>query len=69
MDIHEAKAYLNQSVQLSWLDRRGHEVSDCVLVLDVSFVPLYGPCFITTNGDIRLDRITACELVAERAAS
>lgn len=69
MHIQEAKAFANQRVQLTWLDRRGEEVSDQVDVYEVNFVPLYGPCLITNVGEIRLDRVQACSASTVRAAS
>ncbi len=69
MGIGEARRFVNQSVKLSWFDRKGDEVSDTVQVLDVGFVPLYGPCLITSRGDIRLDRIRSCEPWSNRAAA
>jgi len=69
MDIHEAKAFANQRVQLTWLDRRGDANSDQVDIYEVNFVPLYGPCLITNVGEIRLDRVQACTALATRIAS
>jgi hypothetical protein len=68
MNIHEAKAYKNRRVGLTWLDRKGQPVSQVVDVYDVNFVPFYGPCMITDAGEIRLDRIQSCE-PAERIAA
>lgn len=68
MEITKAKDYVNQSVQLSWTDRKGHLVSESVFVYEVNFVPFYGPCFITSHGDIRLDRVIDCFARAAEAA-
>jgi hypothetical protein len=70
MEIQEAKEYVNRRVELSWLDRRGETITDEVDVYEVTFVPLYGPCMITSAGEIRLDRVQACvETVPLRIAS
>ncbi len=68
MDITEAKAYANRKVTLGWKDRNGEVVSEVVHVLEVNFVPFYGPCFVTSNGDIRLDRVVSCVAVEVKAA-
>lgn len=61
MDINEAKSYANRSVVLGWTDRNGDVVNERVFVFEVNFVPFYGPCFVTSNGDIRLDRVVHCQ--------
>jgi hypothetical protein len=67
MQIQEAKAFVNSRIKLRWMDRKGEEIEEVVDLYDVTFVPLYGPCMITTAGEIRLDRIVACEKVAKAA--
>lgn len=62
MTILEAKSYIGAEVELSWLDRKGEEVHAVTRVYSADFVPLYGPCLITDAGEVRLDRIVACEL-------
>lgn len=69
MHIQEAKTFANQRVQLTWVDRRGDSYSDVVDVFEVNFVPLYGPCMITSAGEIRLDRIQSCHVAAASIAS
>lgn len=69
MEIQEAKTFANQRVHLTWVDRRGAEITDLVDVYEVNFVPLYGPCMITSAGEIRLDRVRACALLAASIAS
>lgn len=69
MLISEAKSFVGQMVSLVWRDRKGNEVSKEAEVYDVGFVPLYGPCLITDQGEIRLDRVVECQpLVFQRAA-
>lgn len=68
MGIHEAKRFLNSNVRLTWTNRKGDEISDSVFVYEVGFVPLYGPCLVTSKGEIRLDRIHGCELIEASAA-
>ena len=69
IQIQEAKAFVNERVQLTWLDRKGEPHSELVDVYEVNFVPLYGPCMITNVGEIRLDRVETCELREKRIAS
>lgn len=57
MLINEAKTLVGKIVDLTFLDRFEAEVTHEVEVYDVTFVPLYGPCAITCQGEIRLDRI------------
>lgn len=68
MDITKARSYINHSVELSWTDRNGDVVSETVHVFDVNFVPFYGPCLLTSHGDIRLDRVVEVELEVRKAA-
>ncbi|MBI5708083.1 MAG: hypothetical protein HZC36_13965 [Armatimonadetes bacterium] len=68
MDIGEAKQFANTSVELIWADRNGRDIADTVFVFDVEFLPLYGPCLITSQGEIRLDRVIQCQLAAKIAA-
>lgn len=68
MDIIEAKEFEGQTVLMNWTDRNGDAVSDEVFVIEVNFVPFYGPCFITSAGDIRLDRVIDCQAVQRRSA-
>lgn len=63
MQIQEAKAFIEHRVELEWTDRKGETLKDTVVIYEVNFVPLYGPCMITSVGEIRLDRILNCELV------
>lgn len=60
MEIAEARSYINRTVELIWLDRKGQELREIVQVLDVGFLPLYGPCLITSVGEIRLERVKDC---------
>jgi hypothetical protein len=62
MEISEAKNFKNQQVDLTWKDRLSNVTSDTAYVFDVTFVPLYGPCMLSSVGDISLDRITDCQL-------
>lgn len=68
MEIGEAKSFANQTVDLTWTDRKGQEVTDVVHVFDVEFLPLYGPCLVTSEGEIRLDRVCSCAAHARVAA-
>lgn len=57
MTINEAKSFVGSQLKVSWTGRKGDEMSDTVYVMNVGFVPLYGPCLITDIGEISLDRI------------
>lgn len=62
MEISEARAFHNKSVQLTWTDRNGTAQTKPAHIFEVAFIPLYGPCLVTTEGDIRLDRVVDCVL-------
>ena len=66
MTISEAKTYIGQEVALCWNDRKGEPVEAVTHIYSADFVPLYGPCLITDAGEIRLDRVVSCELLAQR---
>ncbi len=57
MLISEAKTLIGQVVLLTISDRAGRESNKMAEIFDVGFVPLYGPCVITDQGEFRLDRI------------
>jgi hypothetical protein len=65
MTISEAKSYIGSEVHLTWRDRKGADIHASTRVYSADFVPLYGPCLITDAGEIRLDRVVACELAAQ----
>lgn len=62
MEISEARLFTDKTVDLTWHDRLGNELTAITPVFEVTFVPLYGPSLITGAGDIRLDRIVSCSL-------
>lgn len=66
MTISEAKSYIGHEVELCWRDRKGEEICQATRVYSADFVPLYGPCLITDAGEIRLDRIVGCQMLAQR---
>jgi len=57
MLISDARKFVGQTVEVTYVDRRQLEIVEVAEVFDVNFVPLYGPCLITDVGDIRLDRV------------
>jgi hypothetical protein len=67
MDISEARAFQNTTVELTWNDRTGTPLTKYAHIFEVAFIPLYGPCLVTTEGDIRLDRVVSCELRLAKA--
>ena len=69
MDTQEIKKYIGQAIRLTWLDRKGEATTKDVFLFNVGFVPLYGPCLVCDEGEIRCDRVTAWEaLELTRAA-
>lgn len=69
MSIQEAKSFVGCPLRVSWTGRKGDEQSETVHVVQVGFVPLYGPCLITDIGEIRLDRVIRFEALAQEKAS
>ena len=67
MELQEARKLANQTVLLSWTDRKGTVLTDTLFVYEVKFVPLYGPCLITDGGEITLDRVQTASRIAEAA--
>ena len=66
MTISEAKSFIGKEVALTWSDRHGDENHVVTVVYSADFVPLYGPCLITDAGEVRLDRVVSCQLMAQR---
>jgi hypothetical protein len=58
MLVSDAKKFVGFEVEMTYSDRNGDARLLHVEVFDVTFVPLYGPCVVTDQGDFRLDRIT-----------
>ncbi len=69
LEIKEAKQFVGCNVALTYLDRRGLEVRELAQVFQVAFVPMYGPCLLTTIGEIRIDRVVTCEAVRDISAA
>lgn len=69
MLLSEAKRYVGQLVSMSYRERSGETVEKVAEIYDIGFVPLYGPCLITDIGEIRLDRLQTCTLVAQEQAA
>lgn len=67
VELQEARKLANQTVVLSWTDRKGAVLTETLFVYEVKFVPLYGPCLITDNGEITLDRVQSAHWIAEAA--
>jgi hypothetical protein len=68
MGISDARLFRDVTVDLTWTDRQGNAQTKTTHVLAVEFVPLYGPCLVTTEGEIRLDRVVSCQANAQLAA-
>ncbi len=69
MSFKEAQQYVGTLCELSWQDRRGEVQTKNVFIVDVTFVPLYGVCFVTDHGEIRLDRVVGVEVIEEQRKS
>ncbi|MCB0826073.1 MAG: hypothetical protein KDC26_07780 [Armatimonadetes bacterium] len=69
MLISEAKTLVGQCVNLTYTDRTGKEFTKLVEIFEVGFVPLYGPCMITDQGELRLDRIVGFEHASQQIAA
>ncbi len=65
MTIGDAKRFIGKDVTLRWQDRKGDELETVARVYSADFVPLYGPCLLTDAGEVRLDRVVSCELIAQ----
>jgi hypothetical protein len=69
MEIAEARAFENSTVRLRWTDRKGETLQENLQVFSVEFLPLYGPCLFTSNGEIKLDRVIDCQLLVAKIAA
>lgn len=61
MLVAQAKQHVGQLCLLRYMDRSGSEIVLEREIIDVSFVPLYGPCLITERDELRLDRVVSIE--------
>lgn len=59
MLMSDAQKMVGKVVALSFRNRDNEVQTKVVEVFDVGFVAMYGPCLITDNGEIRLDRLVA----------
>ena len=66
--VAQAKAFVGQTCEVVKTDRHGNETCETVHIDDVSFVPMYGACILTSSGDIRLDRVVEISAVFLEAA-
>jgi hypothetical protein len=69
VSIAEARSIVGKKVWLTWLDRKGMEVTRAVMVMEATFVPLYGPCLITSEGDVALNKVVRFEDYQEVSAA
>ena len=60
----DARAYVDRTVQIEYIDRSGTARNETAAVYDVGFLPVGGPCMITDVGEIRLDRVLNCIPIA-----
>ncbi|MES1228152.1 MAG: hypothetical protein ABUL72_05735 [Armatimonadota bacterium] len=59
MLMSEAQKMVGKVVAVSYRDRSGEVSTNVVEVFDVSFIAMFGPCLVTDQGEIRLDRLVA----------
>lgn len=67
MELKDAKTLAGQCVLLTWLDRKGETITKSVDVYEANFVPLYGPCLITSAGDIQIQKVVEVASVSKAA--
>lgn len=60
----DARAYIDRTVQIEYIDRSGTARNETTEVYDLGFLPVGGPCMITDVGEIRLDRVLNCIPIA-----
>ena len=59
MLLSDAQKMVGQTVVVSYQDRIGEIQTNVVEVFDACFVAMFGPCLVTDQGEIRLDRLVA----------
>ncbi|MBL8065847.1 MAG: hypothetical protein JNM34_08305 [Chthonomonadaceae bacterium] len=69
MLLSEAKKHVGVCVNLMYKERSGDVVEQLAEIFDIGFVPLYGPCLITDQGEFRLDKVVSCEPVSQQRAA
>ena len=67
VELQDARKLANQTVSLSWKDRKGEIINDRLFIYEVKFVPLYGPCLITDLGEIAIERVLFAQRAEEAA--
>jgi len=68
MTVREAKGCIGTQLNVTLSGRDGQK-SETINVLNVGFVPLYGPCLITDIGEISLDRVVGFTHFEHQAAA
>ena len=68
MNIREARSIIGKTVSLTWLDRNGNSLQATTFIHKADFVPMYGPCLFTDEGEISLDRVVKFTAGAQEAA-
>ena len=70
MVIQEARRLTNQEINLRWRDRNGTLNSEVVFVYQLQFIPFYGPCLITSAGEIHIEKVdSAIPLMQHRTSA
>jgi len=58
MVISEAKPYVGTECEIVSYDRKGAEIREVALILDIQHIPMYGSSLITDCGEILLERVS-----------
>ena len=69
MVLQDARKLKNTEMALRWRDRHGDVQDEDVFIMQFQFVPMYGPCLITSHGEIPLEKIESAIPVAQRTAA
>lgn len=70
MVVQEARRLTNQEIDLRWRDRDGSLNGEVVFVYQLQFIPFYGPCLITSAGEIHIELVdSAIPLMQHRPST
>lgn len=57
--------FVGYVVEMEFVDRAKRVQKREVTVYDLGFLAGFGPCLITDQGEVRLDRIVSCTILAD----
>ena len=64
MQIEEAKTFLGQHCNITYLNRHGDAINKDLHVNDITFVPMYGAYLIGDIEDVCLEKVTCIQSLA-----